>query len=36
MDIWDRVMQLPVLRIFEPLYAEIRKFYYIYSLAELQ
>ena len=21
MDIWDRVMQLPVLRIFEPLYA---------------
>ena len=21
MDIWDRIMQLPVLRIFEPLYA---------------
>ena len=21
MDIWDRIMQLPILRIFEPLYA---------------
>ena len=31
-DIFDRIMEFPVLRIFNPFYKKIKKYYYTYSL----